>query len=120
MNLTTCEKVCKECPFAKTSIKGWLGGLSVDETLDAQQFEQLFSCHLHRESDPMINLNKIMRGEQPVCRGFMISAIISCKSFGQNIATGADLKKLANSIVITDEEKALILKRWEFREHHTI
>ncbi len=73
MELKTCERVCKECPFAKTSMRGWLGGLTVEETLDAQQFEQLFSCHLHRESEPVVNLNKIMRGEQPICRGFMIS-----------------------------------------------
>ena len=120
MELTVCSKVCNQCPFSSKSLRGWLGDVSVEDTLEAQQSEQLFSCHLHRQGDPAVNLNKIMRGVQPICRGYMISAHISCKSFGQNHDTGEALKKLSSEMVITDEEKEVILTRWAFKKHHTI
>ena len=118
MELKTCEKVCKECPFRKDSMKGWLGGFDVDEVLDAQQYEQLYSCHLHRGEDSAQNEKDIESGDIPICRGFLISAYLSCKVFGQHPQTGKSLRELQDSLVITEEEKSLILNRWNFRTHH--
>lgn len=118
MNLTVCSKVCNQCPFSKTSLPGWLGGFSAEDILEAQQKEHLFSCHLHREEDSTENENKIESGEHPICRGFMVSAAASCKSFGQNPLTGRALKELSNSMEITKQEKEEILLRHKFRDHH--
>lgn len=118
LNLKTCERVCNECPFRKDSVPGWLGGFSVDDTLDAQQFEQLFSCHKTRVDDPEENQRKVESGEIPICRGFLISAKLSCKIFGQHPITGKALYKLQDGLVISDDEKSLILTIWKFREYH--
>lgn len=119
-NLVARKRMCGECPFRKDSLKGWLGGETVDETLNAQQFEHLFSCHKNRTEDQKLNLELIKDGQQPICRGFLVSAKLSAKMFGQNVANGAELKRLTNEMVISEEEKENTLKRWEFREHHTL
>lgn len=120
MNLVVCKKICNECPFKKGSLQGYLGDLTLEETLNAQQFEQLFSCHLHRGEDSTENKIAIEAGIQPICRGYMISAQLSCKSFGQNNQTGKYLKELMSSMNITEKEKLLIMTRWEMRNYHTI
>ncbi len=112
--------MCGECPFRKDSLQGWLGGETIEDTLNAQQFEQLFSCHTHRTDDVVENERLIRDGKQPICKGFLLSAKLSAKMFGQNVANGAELKRLTNEMTISDEEKENTLKRWEFREHHTL
>lgn len=120
MDLVARKKMCGECPFKKDSAKGWLGGETIEDTLNAQQFEHLFSCHKNRGEDHEENLELIKEGRQPICKGFLLSAKLSAKMFGQNSENGAELKRLTNEMVITDEEKENTLKRWEFRDHHTI
>ena len=119
MKLMVCSKVCRECPFSNKSLKGWLGPASVDTMLEFQQNEGLFSCHLQRGEDPEQNLEEITDGKQRICRGYMISAKLSCKSFGQNPETGKALKELSDTLEISEEEKETILKRWEFKKYHT-
>ena len=118
MNLRVCRTVCKECPFSKRSPKGWLGGLSAQETLDAMQYETLFSCHLHREEDTEQNLKNIENGTHPICRGFLISATKSCKLFGQNPETGKALFELQSNLIITEKDKEDTLTRWDFLNYH--
>ena len=118
MNLTVCAKICNQCPFSKTSLPGWLGGFSADDILEAQQNESLFSCHLHREEDSKENGKKIESGEHPICRGFLVSAEVSCKMFGQNPKTGKALYDLIKTMTITKEEKESVLSRFTFRKHH--
>lgn len=122
MKLTTCKKMCNECPFSKNSLRGWLGGFSIEETLNAQQFEQLFSCHKQREDDEEENSRKIVNGEINICRGFILSASLSCKLFGQNPSTGKELARLQVEVKasITDDEKEMVLRRWDFPKHHTL
>lgn len=115
MSLIARKKMCGECPFKKDSPKGWLGGETVEDTLNAQQFEQLFSCHKHRKDDTEENDKLIKEGKQPICKGFLLSAKLSAKMFGQ-----AELKRLTNEMEITEQERENTLKRWEFREHHTL
>lgn len=118
MNLTICKKLCNECPFSKNSLPGWLGSHTVQGILDSQQFEGLFSCHKVRGENESENEKKILSGEHPICRGYVLSATVSCKVFGQNGKTGKELRRLQNENRPSDEEKELILKRWEFKEHH--
>ena len=120
MELTTCKKVCKECPFRKDSLRGWLGDLDLEQTMNAQQFESIFTCHMTRSEAPHVNLSEAMKGKQPICRGFILSASISAKMFGQNPFTGQQLRKLQEDNPLTDDDRKLIMTRWEFREHHTL
>jgi hypothetical protein len=117
MNLTVCKKICTECPFSKSSLKGWLGSHSLEGVLAAQQDEKLFSCHLQRK-DGMTN-DDIECGEVKICRGFLVSASKSDIMFGQNPETGKELGRL-QALVEREakEEKRAILSRQEFEEHH--
>jgi hypothetical protein len=36
---------CSDCPFARKSVRGWIGGMSVDEWLVAVHGEGMFDCH---------------------------------------------------------------------------
>ncbi len=117
MKLTVCSKLCSECPFSKASPKGWLGFHTLDGVLEAQQREELFSCHLARK-DEMTSGN-IESGEVKICRGYIASATKSGINFGQNYKNGRELKRL--QALITKEAKEdgnIILSRDEFKEHH--
>lgn len=36
---------CSDCPWARTALPGWLGGMSIDEWLQAAHSETLVDCH---------------------------------------------------------------------------
>lgn len=118
MELNVCNKVCKECPFRKKSLQGWLGSHTVDEILNSQQFEGLFSCHMQRGDDVKENERKILSGEQDICRGYILSASLSCKLFGQNPNTGAELLRLQRENPLTDQNREDLMDRWDFDKHH--
>ena len=118
MNLTICNAICNECPFRKASLPGWLGDLTCEETLETQQYEGIFPCHKKRVDDPQENLERTLNGDMPICRGFIVSATLSCKRFGQNPQYGNALAELQDSIEITDDERENTLTQWDFREHH--
>lgn len=118
MNLTVCKKMCNECPFSKKSIKGWLGDHTVSEITNAIQFEQLFSCHKQRTDDVLLNERQMENGKQNICRGFVLSATKSCKMFGQNPSTGAELRRLQKEVNPTEEEMESVLSKWDFEKHH--
>lgn len=40
------KKPCKDCPWTRTSLKGWLGGSTVEEWLQAVHGETLIKCHV--------------------------------------------------------------------------
>lgn len=109
-----CKKICNECPFSQESMPGWLGPHDVNEILNAQQFETPFSCHKQRTDDT--KLEDIITGKIDICRGFVASASKSCKLFGQGSMFGQDLRNLQDEI--TEEDKELVLTRWDFRTHH--
>ncbi len=67
---------CKECPFRKTAIRGWLGGLTAQETKDAIMAEQDFSCHLTR---------KFKKNEKSRCKGSVLFLINHCKQPRMNL-----------------------------------
>lgn len=53
MNLPNCKKPCKDCPFRKDSLKGWLGENRMIEILN----QHSFVCHKNKKLQ---------------CAGFMI------------------------------------------------
>ena len=116
MKLTMCKTVCNDCPFSKDSLRGWLGPHTLEEILDTQQYEGLFSCHMRRKDES--SEEEIRNGSLPICRGFIASASASCKLFGQTPTTGPELKRLQDMLTPNDKEN--ILSRWEFKNHHTI
>ena len=65
------KEPCKECPFKKTSFKGWLGGLTAKETHDFVLAEADFACHMTRKK-PDAQMSR--------CKGSQIFLIHHCKS----------------------------------------
>ncbi len=117
MKLTVCKKICNECPFSKSAIKGWLGQHSLQGILDAQLDEKLFSCHLQRK-EGMTNTD-IESGEIKICRGYLVSSSKSDITFGNNPETGGALEKLQQLVASENrEDRDSILSRQEFERHH--
>ena len=112
--MNMCEKICRECPFAKKSAPGWLGPHTVKSLMGMMQMEHLFACHKQIKDDTReIDL---IRGNVQLCRGFVASATKSHKMFGSHINNGRDLRLL--QLEITGKEMETVLDRREFREHH--
>lgn len=110
-----CSKLCKECPFSKQALKGWLGPHTVDEIHKMMSDEYPFTCHLARDSDTtLINVKK---GQYPICRGFVASATKSAKLFGSDFEFGVHLKQLQSQI--TQQDKNQVMAIWEFKEYHS-
>jgi hypothetical protein len=65
-----CIKPCVECPFKKSSIKGYLGGFTIEETLDTANSEADFLCHVSGR-----------REVKKQCAGRMLFATKRAKNF---------------------------------------
>jgi hypothetical protein len=117
MNLTVCTKLCAECPFSANSLKGWLGPHTIDAVIDAQEKEDLFSCHLARKDD--MTIDEIESGAVRMCRGYIASSTKSGIVFGDNDKNGKELRRLQQIIIKEDKENQdIILAQGEFKEHH--
>ena len=62
--LPIIQTPCKDCPFRKDSLKGWLGKKRITEILDSDSFV----CHKTTKNDIAGSDNK----ERKQCAGFMI------------------------------------------------
>lgn len=118
MKLTICKKICKECPFRKDSVKGYLDYHQPDDVLNDMNRDIPFSCHLQRKDDPDQNLEELENGTQNVCRGFVATASKSCKQFGQHPYYGQEMRKIQNEI--TEADKDLVMNKWDWLKHHTL
>ena len=117
MNLTVCSKLCVECPFSKASPRGWLGFHTLEGVIEAQQHEELFSCHLARKTG--MTSDNIESGEVKICRGYLASATKSGIAFGKNDKNGEELRRLQEQIISeAKEDKNIILSQDEFKDHH--
>jgi len=117
MNLTICKRICTECPFSKSSPKGWLGPHSLEGVLDAQQEGKLFSCHMLRK-DGMTS-DDIESGEVRICRGFIASATKSGIRFAEKTEAEKTLRDLQDQVAREGkEDNETILSRQEFEKHH--
>lgn len=82
--LDNLKEPCKECPFRKTSLRGWLGDLTAQETHDHVLNEANFACHMTRKKPN----DKMSR-----CKGSQIFLIHHCKSPWKNKPLIAALKQ---------------------------
>ncbi len=97
---------CKECPFKKTSLKGWLGGLGAKETKDLVLSEADFACHMTRDK-PVSEMSR--------CKGSQIFFINHCKlpKFNTDLVEAIEQTKKENH----DKSEYL---GFDFVKHHTI
>lgn len=112
----TCAKVCKECPFSKNSIPGWLADYSIDDIQSYMNNEALFPCHLMLSEESLSQedvQDKIESGELKLCRGYVESVIKSAKSPRYNKHLIEAIAKV-KSEGLSDETMAI----WDFRKHH--
>lgn len=64
------KRPCGQCPFRKDSTKGYLGGFTLEETLEVAKSESPFECHKTRETP-----------NTKECVGRLLFATKTCKSF---------------------------------------
>lgn len=96
-------KPCRECPFRKESLPGYLGGFTVAQVIQAAVNETDFICHTTREKD---------YDSQVQCAGRLLFASKVGKSFRDR---RLEKMRLAAQDEIGTEK---ILNYVEFREHH--
>lgn len=103
VELNYCKTPCVECPFRKTSAKGWLGGFTVEETLNCAKSEQDFLCHKSGR-----------KGVKRQCAGRMLFASKTCKTFINESLE--DVRKK-----VRDENSDFIenILGFDFKSYHT-
>lgn len=118
VNKTHCAKMCKECPFSKNSLKGWLSDYTGQDILNFMSAEASFPCHLQM-SDGDLNIDEtkeaIANGKMKLCRGYVECIIKSGKSPYVN-------KQLVDVIAMVREEGLSddSMNIFEFLEHHNV
>lgn len=96
---------CAECPFRKTSLNGWLGGLTAKETHDYVLDEADFACHMTRNKSK----NKMSR-----CKGSQLFLINHCKLPRKNMVLQKALEQTKKEGHNTDDYLG-----FDFIKHHT-
>lgn len=96
---------CAECPFRKTSLNGWLGGLTAKETHDLVLDEANFACHMTRKKPD----DKMSR-----CKGSQIFLIHHCKMPRKNEPLRKALQQTKNEKHNLDDYLG-----FDFIQHHT-
>lgn len=99
-----CKTPCKECPFTKKSLPGYLGGFTIEATLESVFSESSFKCHLTREVK-----------DKKECAGRMLFVSKLGKVFRDE-----QLEKIRKAIQnsTSEETKNNILSYAEFKKHH--
>lgn len=80
--LYVCPKPCGNCPFSNTSMRGFLGGYSINDFVEFHRTESSFPCHKLTKDDTNTHEahKKIEEGRSMFCRGYVESLIKSAKS----------------------------------------
>ena len=115
MTQLKCKKTtpCKECPFLRTSIPGWLGPDTAEEVMQKVHGEGGYVCHTSIDGKPNLDdgtVDVAKYGHQ--CIGAVISASLSCKSYRDPNLN--NLQKECKGM----ENTYPILGRMEFMTHH--
>lgn len=101
------KKPCNECPFRTSSLKGWLGGETPEDTFNHVVGEGDFACHMTRHKKEK---------DMSRCKGSMLFLRKMAKMPKFN-------RKLADALKKIDYQEAKesnILARNEFIKHHTL
>ncbi|MEK6828984.1 MAG: hypothetical protein AABY15_02575 [Nanoarchaeota archaeon] len=76
------SKTCSDCPFSKTSVRGFLADYTIQDFKDFMNAEASFPCHKSMEEDGK-SLDEVTQdiedGKKPFCRGYVESMIKSAK-----------------------------------------
>ena len=102
------KNTCKECPFRKDSIRGWLSDYTIDQLHNLVMSEIQFPCHMQMGDEDI----KFEDADQyPVCEGSIKYMKKSAK-----MPRNPVLLKMVQEAP-KDEN---ILSATEFRKHHDI
>lgn len=82
---------CADCPWAKTSLPGWLGGVSVEEWLRRATSDRVIECHVFRKHQ---------------CAGLAIYRRNTCKRVEPPV------------LVLPADREAVFATPMAFAEHH--
>lgn len=96
------KRPCGQCPFRKDSIKGYLGGFTLEETLNVAKSESSFECHKTRETP-----------NTKECAGRLLFATKTCKSFRD-----PELEQLRRETKENNSTENIL--GFDFKEHHQI
>lgn len=107
---------CKECPFRKDSMKGWLGPYKTPQDLiNAGRGSEsgMYKCHMevNEKMEYMDGFDAHLQASP--CRGALIMMKKSCHR-PRNPKTVALMEQ------VTEENKKQVLAEWEVLEHHNI
>lgn len=111
------KKPCKECPFRKDSLSGWLGTLSGKAEVFVNGLEyELMPCHMKVEWDEVEQKNLIAKGEDNPC----IGALQFCHNSAK-FPRGAREKGSAYNILFDKTGKNEEVFQWttDFINHHS-
>lgn len=69
--MNSCSKPCPECPYRKTSLRGWLGESwsNPQRFLTQLDIPQLHPCHMSVEWDSDEIEDEIDLDDKPICAG---------------------------------------------------
>ncbi len=108
-----CKKPCNECPFMKTSAKGWLGEHEAGDFIEFMNAEVSFPCHLKNDGGLSFDEieQKIDEGEMVLCSGYVQFMKKACKLPFRN----QQLVEALKGVEVVDG----IMTMPEFIKHHT-
>ena len=92
-------KPCSDCPWARKSIKGWLGNMKAEEWIRAAHAETIIDCHALKHEDE----------SHPQCAGSSIYR--------------ANVSKMCRSpevLTLKPDREACFSSPSEFTEHHDL
>ena len=112
-----CTKLCNDCPFSNTSMKGFLAEYSFSDIKVFMQTDTLFPCHKVLPNEfsktPAETSEHVKQGDFALCRGYAESMIKSCVS-----PKNKDLKNLLEKVReegISEHSMSMC----DFEKHHT-
>ena len=114
-NIVVCKKMCNDCPFSKTSMKGFLADYTIEDFIAYQRSSTSFPCHkMMSDGDmsPEETHKAIENGEMKLCRGYVESIIKSCKKPDTEILSKA--VEFVREDGLSDNSMAI----WDFKEFH--
>ena len=100
------KEPCRECPFKKSSFKGWLGGLTAQETHDLVLDEANFACHMTRKK-PDAQMSR--------CKGSQLFLIHHCKLPKKNEALRIALQQTKK-----EGHDIELYLGFDFLQHHSV
>lgn len=101
---------CKECPFRKTSFRGWLGNNTAQQTHDYVLGEADFACHMTRHKQDK-NMSR--------CKGSQLFLLHHCKSPRINMPLRNALNKTREE-VRNGIHKLQEYLGFDFFKHHNL